>query len=278
MARIIDFLRRVGAQPWLLSSTALLLRSRTVRQSPAFGGRELCGSRGCFRYELRQFPGHYVLVRHGTGDVVTLGEVFDSEDYAAPAELIALFGSNGPERILDLGANVGYAGAYFSAIWPQSEITAYEPDPANAGVHQQLIGLADGAARWRLLQTAAGSKDGEVDFVAGGVALSRIAEIGRARVDGEQLVTVQIDDVLPEVCSADLVKIDIEGGEWPILRDERFAADPPRALVMEYHPEGCGESNPRAAARRLLEAAGMNVFEGWERDHGAGMLWAWRQA
>ena len=53
MARIIDFLRRIGAQPWLLPLTALLLRSRTVRQSPAFVARELCGSSGCFRRRRR---------------------------------------------------------------------------------------------------------------------------------------------------------------------------------------------------------------------------------
>jgi FkbM family methyltransferase len=275
MARIIELLRRIGAQPWLLPLTALMLRSRTVRQSPAFVARELCGSNGCFRYELRQFPGRYVLVRHGTGDVVTVGEVFHTRDYSPPAELGALFGERGPQQILDLGANVGYAGAYFSALWPESQITAYEPDPANAAVHERLISVDAAASTWRLVRAAAGNTAGEAQFVAGGVALSRIAAIGGEPAAGERLITVPIADVLPELCGADLVKIDIEGGEWALLRDSRFAANPPRALVMEYHPEGCGEASASHAARRLLEQAGLTVVDSGAHDQGVGTLWAW---
>jgi len=275
MARIIDFLRRIGAQPWLLPLTALLLRSRTVRQSSAFVARELCGSSGCFRYELRQFPGHYVLVRHGTGDVVTLGEVFHTSDYSPPSEFEELFGERGPKQIVDLGANVGYAGAYFSALWPDAGITAYEPDPGNAAVHEHLISVDSELSKWRLVRAAAGNATGETQFVAGGVALSRVAAIGDEPAEGERLITVPVADVLPEICAADLVKIDIEGGEWALLRDSRFAANPPRALVMEYHPEGCGEASASAAAQQLLEQAGMTVVDSGPHDHGVGTLWAW---
>jgi FkbM family methyltransferase len=216
-----------------------------------------------------------VLVRHGTGDVVTLGEVFHTGDYSPPTELGELFGDRGPRQILDLGANVGYAGAYFSALWPGSAITAYEPDPANAAVHEQLISVDRAAARWRLVRAAAGNATGATRFVAGGIALSRVAAIGDRPVDGERLITVPIADVLPEICGADLVKIDIEGGEWAILRDPRFTANPPRALVMEYHPEGCGEASASATAQRLLEEAGLMVVDSGPHDQGVGTLWAW---
>ena len=275
MVRIIELLRWIGGRPRLLPLTALLLRSRTVCQSRAFVARELLGSSGCFRYELRQFPDRHVLVRHGTGDVVTLGEIFHTHDYSPPSELEEVFGASGPEQILDLGANVGYAGSYFSTLWPDAGITAYEPDPANAAVHEQLISVDGPLSKWRLVRAVAGNAVGEAAFVAGGIALSRVAAIGDEPACGERLITVPIADVLPEICSADLVKIDIEGGEWVLLRDPRFAATPPRALVMEYHPEGCGEASASAAARRLLEQAGMTVVDSGPHDHGVGTLWAW---
>ena len=43
-------------------------------------------------------------------------------------------------------------------------------------------------------------------------------------------------DVLGQIAEADLVKMDIEGGEWGILADPRIARQ--RALVLEYHPRG----------------------------------------
>ena len=51
------------------------------------------------------------------------------------------------------------------------------------------------------------------------------------------------------MAEADLVKIDIEGGEWPILTDPRFAQLPTPALVIEYHPAGCPGPDPQAFIR-----------------------------
>ncbi|MBA3508594.1 MAG: hypothetical protein H0T19_00705, partial [Thermoleophilaceae bacterium] len=87
--------------------TALLLRARTVTSSAAFVAREATGRGGTFAYRLRDAPHLSVLVRHGRGDAVTLGEVFHERDYEPPAELPAIR----PGRIVDLGANVGYFGA-----------------------------------------------------------------------------------------------------------------------------------------------------------------------
>ncbi len=277
MSSLVEFLRRVGAQPRVVPLTALILRARTVRQPLAFALRELFGRRGCFRYQLRSAPGYHVLVRHGTGDVVTIGEVFYTLDYMPPAEVEALFSESGPRRILDLGANVGYAGAFFADRWPDAQITAYEPDPGNAAVHEALISADGLESRWQLRQAAAGNREAVVEFVAGGAALSRIAAIGRQRGDGEELIAVDVHDVLPEIAEADLLKIDIEGGEWAILGDPRFSEAPPRCLAMEYHPEGCPERDPAATARKLLEQAGLTVHQMWQHDHGAGMVWAWRE-
>ena len=82
--------------------------------------------------------------------------------------------------------------------------------------------------------------------------------------------------MLPQIADADLLKMDIEGGEWAILNDPRFARSPPRAVVLEYHPYLCPSADARAAAVQALESAGLRTAAIWHRADGHGMLWAWR--
>ena len=250
--------------------TALLLRARTVRPSIAFVVREGFRREGLFIYRLRE-NGLRVAIRHRTGDVVTLGEVFHEHDYRPPPELSHELTQ--VRNIVDLGANIGLFGAFAVATWPEAEIVAFEPDPANADVHGQTIAINALQARWSLVRAAAGSRAGQARFVAGDIALSRLAG---ASDDGVPSIEVSVEDVIPRMAEADLVKMDIEGGEWAILNDPRFQGLPPRALVLEYHPQFCSARNPREAVEAALGAAGLRVQSIWHRADGHGMLWAWR--
>jgi FkbM family methyltransferase len=267
-ARVAQSLRALAGRPRLLPLTALLLRARTVRPALAFVARAGARRHGTFVYRLRE-NGLRVAIRHGTGDVVTLGEVFHEHDYRPPAEVEQRLTRVG--RIVDLGANVGLFGAFAAARWPQAEILAFEPDPANAEVHARTIALNGLQARWTLVRSAAGASSGRARFLAGGVALSRLAGEG-----DEGDIEVELRDVLPELAGADLVKMDIEGGEWAILCDPRFRARPPRALVLEYHPRFCAGGDPREAAESALAGAGLALRSIWHRPDGHGMVWAWR--
>jgi FkbM family methyltransferase len=258
-------LRRVAGLRLVLPATALALRARTVRRASVFALRELRGGGRIARYELREAPVR-ILVRHGRGDAATLGEVFHERHYVPPPDLAA---GLDPVLILDLGANIGLFGAFASARWERARIVAYEPDPGNATICRECIeenGLED---RWELRRAAAASAPGQLRFNASGDALSHADEQGELVVDAH--------DVLPDIARADLVKIDIEGGEWALLTDPRFAVQPPRALVIEYHPHRCPAPDPRELVEQLLRDAGMRrqvpIFH---RADGHGMLWAWR--
>jgi FkbM family methyltransferase len=249
--------------------TALLLRARTVRPSIAFVVREGLRREGLFVYRLRQ-NGLHVAIRHRTGDVVTLGEVFHEHDYRPPPELDRELAQ--VKSIVDLGANIGLFGAFAAANWPEAKIVAFEPDPANADVHGQTIAINALQARWSLVRAAAGACAGQARFIAGDIALSRLANAN----DDVTSIEVSVEDVIPRMAEADLVKMDIEGGEWAILNDPRFQELPPRALVLEYHPQFCSARNPREAAEAALVVAGLRVQSIWHRADGHGMLWAWR--
>ena len=90
---------------------------------------------------------------------------------------------------------------------------------------------------------------------------------------------VQAIDVFPFLDDVDLLKIDIEGAEWPLLTDPRFQADVARAVALEFHPFGCPSPDAGAFARTLLEDRGYEtVASSFHLPPGYGMLWAWRRA
>jgi FkbM family methyltransferase len=266
---LIAPIRWLGARRMVLPVTARVLCARTVRESARFLAREVSRPSGIRLYRLRE-NGVRVAIRHKGVDAATLAEMFYHRYYHPPEEVARAIGEG--SEILDLGANVGLFGAFAIARWPHSRIVAFEPDPANARVHEDTIGANGLGGRWRLERAAAATRDGQVQFAAGLNAGSHIVD----SQSDEGTVTVLSRDVLPLIAVADLVKMDIEGGEWAILLDARFASHPPRALVLEYHPRGCPDGDPRAAAARVLRASGLKTASIWHASDGHGMLWAWR--
>jgi FkbM family methyltransferase len=245
--------------------------ARTVRQAVRFFIRELSRPGGVFSYQLRE-SSLTVALRHSAHDSATLAEVFHRGDYRPGPEFAEAIGQ--PRMIIDLGANIGLFGAFAAPLWPKAAIVGYEPDPDNVAVHMQTIranGLED---RWRVVGAAAGTHDGQVVLAHGRAMGSFVVETGTD--PGVPTMGVPMRDVMSELCTADLVKIDIEGGEWEILWDPRFLRSPPRAMVLEYHPHLCPERDPRAAAEAALAEAQLRTASIWHRDDGYGMMWAWR--
>jgi FkbM family methyltransferase len=251
--------------------TARVITARLVRESGRFFLREITHPAGMHTYRLRA-TGDHVLLRHRVHDAATMAEIFHRHDYEPPPEVAAVLGE--PRSIVDLGANIGLFGIFAARRWPGSEIVGYEADPDNAVVHERAIAINGLASRWKLVTVAAGATEREVELAAGRAMESFVVQPGTGA--GLPTIRVPVRDVLGEVGAADLVKIDIEGGEWEILHDPRFASEPPRALVLEYHPNPGAGPNPREAVEKALHAAGLQIADIWHRDDGYGMLWAWR--
>lgn len=254
-------------------------------------GRELRGARSQREYRLRG-SGLVAQIRHPLLDMWVLEEVFRLGAYRPPKRVAEALGAfRGGPRILDLGGHVGLFALYMLGRYAGATIVSLEPDPRNAPVLRNCIeanGLDD---RWSLVEACAATRDGHVDFdsdfhlsgVAGGGELAeKHAEIGAAFpfLQGTALLSsqrhvVEARDVLPLTAGADLLKIDIEGGEWELLSDSRFAETSAVAVVLEYHGAYSDEPEARSAAYRLLEAAGFEVLSC--RDEGAtGVIWAAR--
>ena len=221
-------------------------------------------------YGLRDGPGK-ITIRRGSVDVFVVYEVFASGLYEPPPEVCAILDSRvGPVRILDLGANVGLFSVSAKNRYPGAVVVAFEPDPQNIEVLRLAI-EANEPDSWELVPACAATRDGVVRFMSGQFAESRVTD-----GSGDGVVEVPAQDVMPRMKLADLVKIDIEGSEWDILRDARLAESAP-VLVVEYHEWSSPGDDPAAAALGLLEAAGYTTGIPVEDAPGFGVVWAWRE-
>ena len=269
LATAPGFRRLTTFAPLLRVSFAL--RGSLVRTPLRFALNEIRPGKVTASYRLRAEVVSIVL-RHHTPDVLVLDEVFSQREYEFPTSVKdVLAGESNTITVVDLGANIGLFGAFVLTQYPDASIVAFEPDPANAVIHARAI-EANPTKRWTLVQAAAAAAPGTMRFSSGDFTRSHAAHAG------EDAIEVAAEDVLPRIRGADLVKIDIEGGEWALLDDPRFAETEARAVVLEYHPENCPGLDPQAEAERAFVGAGFEVSRGPAKpEFGTGILWGWRQ-
>ncbi|MFQ5644673.1 MAG: FkbM family methyltransferase [Thiogranum sp.] len=184
-----------------------------------------------------------VLVRPDTTDPFIFEEVFilDEYDFTTPRE---------PKLILDIGANVGYASVCFAHRYPGALIIAVEPEASNiewlrrntaAYPNIKIVeaGIWNRRARLTLVDANAKSSDFQLREC-------------HAEEEGTEAVTV--DDLLALAQSdhADLVKIDIEGGEKELFAENTDWLGKVDTLIIELHDRfkaGCKDAFLQAASR-----------------------------
>jgi FkbM family methyltransferase len=223
---------------------------------------------GTRRYRTRR--GREFLVRHGTRDVDLVAEVFGREAYRMPDVIRRRLG--GGLRVVDAGGNIGLFGIYAFEDWEVSQLCSFEPDPANAALLRRVIAINRLAGEWREVRAAVGTNDRPLRFIADGSPESRSA------ADDEPGVLVPCVDLFDAVDAVDVLKLDIEGGEWPIFEDPRWPAIDTRAIVMEWHWRNAPAVGGRRAALAALHAAGFDPVgteEGAARDD-VGLIWGIR--
>jgi FkbM family methyltransferase len=152
------------------------------------------------------------------------------------------------------------------------KVTAFEPDPENAHIARLTLSPLIRAGQVELVEAAVGIREGQIPFVTGMGMTSRRAAPGENRA-----TPVRQIDLLDQLDGVGLLKLDIEGSEWDILRDPRWGVRQPACLVMEWHAlhDDRREQDPLGQLTRLLAAAD-------ELEHTpfvpglVGHLWAFR--
>ena len=247
-----------------------MVRWPAVKEPMRFTAAELFAPRG--RVEVHQVRGGRVVVRHRTRDIDVFDEAFVANLYEPPSAVAMRLRDCPPKKVLDLGGNVGLFGVYALARWPAATVTSVEPDAQNLPLLARCVEVNGATARWRIIAACAASQRGVVAFSGGRFADSAIALDGEAVTD--YVVAVDAFELLGD---ADFAKIDIEGAEWDLLMDRRFAASAPAVLVMEWHQRACPMKDAYQAATDVLRRAGYEVV-GERPGVGVtfGIIWAWR--
>jgi FkbM family methyltransferase len=277
VSAILRLLRWAAQQPGLRRLTSVspllrlsfALRASLVEQRLRFALNELRPGAVTAGYRLRGSP-VAVTLRHHTPDVLVLDEVFAQREYELP-EAVARVLAGQDLDVADLGANIGLFGAWVLQRFPSARIDAVEADAANAAIHRGTIAANGRGETWRLTERFASTAAGRVQFAGGLHGTSHLA------TEGETGTTVEALDVFPLLAGADFIKVDIEGGEWALLADERFRGLSASALVLEYHRDHCPEPDPSGAAERILRQAGYTVVHGTRKPRAAaGLIWGYR--
>jgi len=280
MRFVLRVVRRLATMPVLrrltevdaLMRISLSLRSSLVQEPWRFVWNELRPGRpatAVYRLKESQLA---IAIRHKSPDILILDELFSQNEYRLPEAVEARLDrrTGQPLQVADIGANIGLFGAWILGRFPDAEIVALEPDPENAELHRKMIAANGRETSWRLVEAGAMTEPGTIRFTTGAFTTSHVARGDEAGVDIDGV------DVFPLIAQTDLLKIDVEGAEWPILRDPRFGELPAVVVVLEYHPEGCPEPDPARAAQALLTGAGFVVAAHHSKGEGVGLLWALR--
>ena len=181
-------------------------------------------------------------------DMLVAREIFLDRDYRLPPGLA-------PGTIVDLGAGTGISVRFLRALCPGAAIVAAEPDPSNFG---RLVASTSRDKATQLVQAAVAPDRGRATFYAEAEGWGSSLEPREdARAVDVELVTVP--DLVARVGGqrVDLLKVDIEGGEWPLLEAGvlQAASD---CLIGELH---FGDRHTLADAKRLLADFDVTIRE-----------------
>jgi FkbM family methyltransferase len=210
------------------------------------------------RLEIRPQP---------TTDTITGYEIFSAEAYEKPQQVPTF----SPKFIVDIGANVGHSLVYWANLYPESKLIAFEPHPEHLLMVYKNLQHNSLLNRVHVVGSAASNKNAK-SFLTNNENESIVVDDYQAGV-----FQIKVRDLFEEIENetVDLLKMDIEGGEYPILADPRFEKLDARMIVLEWHntPE---VPNGLEWCKNRLVSLGYQVTAGKLTYPTAGILWAWK--
>jgi FkbM family methyltransferase len=181
--------------------------------------------------ELRVRPlgGQTVSVRAHTADLWAVSEMLPP--YHLPSS--DLVDERAAREIWDLGTNIGMSTAQLALRFTNAALVGVEMDAGN--LEMCRANTAPYGARCELVHAAVWSSDGEVGYSAGSDTLAFHVEADGAA--GNRVRALSLNTLLAErgVDRVDFVKMDIEGAEREVLRENTEWAASVRAIKLEVH-------------------------------------------
>jgi FkbM family methyltransferase len=138
--------------------------------------------------------------------------------------------------ILDCGSNIGVSIFYFKHLYPEARIVGFEPD-ARVFSYLQANVVTNALEGVRLVHAALSSKEGVTDFFSDGKYAAGLSEhlvSGGARDwIRSKVSSARLRDYLTD--PVDLLKMNIEGAEYEVLKDSEDRLQQINEMIIEYH-------------------------------------------
>lgn len=140
-------------------------------------------------------------------------------------------------KILDCGANIGFATLFFKKLYPNAEIICFEPNPLSYKLLEMNVKV-NNLHDVTLINKAISNEVGHLDFFIGNEQGSVVASLSEDRSNTSRITVeaIQLSQFIGNEIF-DLAKIDIEGAEHLVIEDLSQAnrVNSIKEYMIEYH-------------------------------------------
>lgn len=219
-----EYQRVFGRRGWWLALRTKLTHKERSEPAPISGAQ------------------HNVSIRLNSSDLSTFAKIFLNREYDIPL-------AKEPKVIIDAGANVGYASAFFALQFPRAKIIAIEPETANFNLLKQNTSTFPNVSP---VNAAIWPASGRVNLLDPGMGSwgFEAADLANGRRDIPNLGTVRavtVEDLMSEfnLPFIDILKVDIEGGEKALFAGSPAWLKYVGVVMIELHDRrlvGCSRN------------------------------------
>lgn len=160
--------------------------------------------------------------------------------------------------VMDIGANVGAASVFFSLAYPDATVFAFEP----AGLPYGLLAAnTERHANVRINNFGLYASDVELPLYRGKyeTGMSSVAQSMSTRNESDVITLRSVRDWMAEnsISTVDILKVDTEGCEIPILEAMRDLLHDVKVVYLEYHNDDDRKEFDRILGETHLLAHGL---------------------
>jgi FkbM family methyltransferase len=154
--------------------------------------------------------------------------------------------------ILDCGAHIGLASIYYASRFPEAVIHGFEADPDLCRLAESNVRNLNLSHRITMHPKAIWTHDRGIGFNRTGDDSGNVSAMGSTQIPSVSLKEWILNH------QVDLIKMDIEGSEYEVLRDCREALKEVPYVLLEAHAFGRHEGKLQEALS-YLEASGFQT-------------------
>lgn len=222
--------------PYMPVSSIVRLRNCLLR-----GHEGSSDASGTLSLQMKRPLAQSLTMRQHGSDFYTFEEIFINKVYRGLTEFLPTC-----ETVMDLGANIGLASLYFALSFPNCCVFAVEPDAANFGLLTSNLAALSNAGRASVVQAAVWNEncDVEIDAPDDGAfnAFKVQTSQGAKATQTVRGMTMNRLLAMSDFERIDLLKIDIEGAEVPLLQGETDWLKRVGCLAIEFHDDSRQQS------------------------------------